>query len=162
MSELSKFDILLHKTHIKVLRIDMCKSLILLSKMAHQMWGDHPFSQRNKITEREVGMRVGVDWKAGGKGVVGGLDKIWKRGGVGMQYRKVFIKIRGLGPLCQLWTATFICFYWNKPLKTSLKTILQIQPYILYFVNSNNIKFMVVIVSKIQKSYNEMIEINAL
>ena len=40
------------------------------------MWGDHPFSQRNKITEREVGMRVGVDSKAGGKGVVGGLDKI--------------------------------------------------------------------------------------
>ena len=76
MSELGKFDILLHKTHIKVLRIDMCKSLIFLSKMAHQMWGDHPFSQRNKTTEREVGMRVGVDWKAGGKGVVGGLDKL--------------------------------------------------------------------------------------
>ena len=54
----------------------MCKSLMFLSKMAHQMWGDHPFSQRNKTTEREVGMRVGVDWKAGGKGVVGGLDKI--------------------------------------------------------------------------------------
>ena len=42
---------LLHKTHIKVLRLDMCTFMISLSKIAHQMWRDHPFSQRNKTTE---------------------------------------------------------------------------------------------------------------
>ena len=50
---------LLHKTHIhQVLRLDMCTSIIPLSKIADQMWRDHPFSQRNKTTEEEV--EVGV------------------------------------------------------------------------------------------------------
>ena len=34
MSNVSKLDALLHKTHIQVI------------KVAHQMWRDHPFSQR--------------------------------------------------------------------------------------------------------------------
>ena len=42
------------------------------------MWCDHPFSQRNRTTERTVGMRVGDDRK-----VEGGLDKIWWFGNVG-------------------------------------------------------------------------------
>ena len=42
---------LLHKTHIEVLRLDMCTSIISLSKIADQIWRDHPFSQRNKTTE---------------------------------------------------------------------------------------------------------------
>ena len=56
--------------------------LISLSKIAHRMWHDHPFSQRNKTTERTVGLGVGGDSKVGGGG--GGLDKVLKRrGGVG-------------------------------------------------------------------------------
>ena len=50
-SELSKRDALLHKTCTKVLRLDMCTSIISLSKTAHQMCRDHPLSQRNKTTE---------------------------------------------------------------------------------------------------------------
>ena len=48
MSELSKPDALLHKAYIKVLRLDMCASMISLNKIAHQLWRDNPFSQRNK------------------------------------------------------------------------------------------------------------------
>ena len=44
VSELSKLDALLHKTCIKVLRLDMCTSMISLSKIAHQIWHNHPFS----------------------------------------------------------------------------------------------------------------------
>ena len=70
VSDLSKFDTLLHKTHIKVQgpsitkvpRLDMCRSIISLSKIAYQMCCDHPFSQRSKTTERAVGVGVGVDF----------------------------------------------------------------------------------------------------
>ena len=51
MSDLSKLDALLHKTPIKVLWLDMCTSMISLTKIAHQMWHNHPLSQRNKTTE---------------------------------------------------------------------------------------------------------------
>ena len=37
------------------------------------MWRNHPFSQRNKTTERELGMGVG-----GGREIGGGVDKIKK------------------------------------------------------------------------------------
>ena len=40
--DLSKLDALLHETHIKVLRCDMCTSMISLSKKAYQMWHSHP------------------------------------------------------------------------------------------------------------------------
>ena len=65
--DLSKLDALLHKTHIKVLLLQMYQgstcacSIISLSKKAHQMCWDHPFSQRNKTTERAVGVGVGGD-----------------------------------------------------------------------------------------------------
>ena len=46
-----KLDPLLHKTRTQVLRFDMCKFMRSLSKITHQMWCDHPFSQRNETTE---------------------------------------------------------------------------------------------------------------
>ena len=59
------------------------------------MWHNHPFSQRNKTTERAVGVGVGGNMEERG------LGKIWKRevGNIG-----VFYKIGGIGHLCQLWT----------------------------------------------------------
>ena len=47
-------------------RLSMCRSIITLSKIAHQMWHDHPLSQTKKTAERA--------------GLARGLDKIWKRG----------------------------------------------------------------------------------
>ena len=41
--------------------LEMCRSIIKLSKTAHQMWCDHPFSQRNNTTERAVGVGFGGD-----------------------------------------------------------------------------------------------------
>ena len=61
---------------IKVPRLDMCGSMISLSEIVHQMWHDHPFSQRNKTTERAMGVGVGDDRERGG------LDK-FEKGGVG-------------------------------------------------------------------------------
>ena len=85
---------LLHKTCIKVLRLDICTSMISLSKIAHQMWRDHLFSQRNKTTEWAVG--VGVEGNREGE-----LDKIWKSRD--KQYMGSLHKIGRLGPHCQLW-----------------------------------------------------------
>ena len=51
----------------------MGRSIISLSKIAHQMWHNHPFSQRNKTIERAVGWWLKVTEK---EGVGGGLDKI--------------------------------------------------------------------------------------
>ena len=59
----------------------MCRSIISLSKIAHQMWRDHPFSQRNKTTERAVG--VGVEGNREERGEVG---QTLKKGGGGWQY----------------------------------------------------------------------------
>ena len=52
------------------------------------MWRDHPFSQRNKTTERAVGVGVGGDKEEGGGG---GWTK-FEKGGVGNIRGKVFIK----------------------------------------------------------------------
>ena len=68
-----KLDALLHKTRIKVLRLDICTSMIL-SKIAHQMWRDHPFSQRNKATEWAVGVGVGDKREVMGGGGEGGQN----------------------------------------------------------------------------------------
>ena len=54
MSDLSELDTLLYKTHIKVLKLDMCR-------VTYQIWCDHPLSQRNKTIERAVGIGVGGD-----------------------------------------------------------------------------------------------------
>ena len=74
MSDLGKFDALLHETYIKVFLVivsykgfDMCRSILSLSKIAHQMWHDHPFSQRNMTTERAVEWSLAVTgkWEGG-------------------------------------------------------------------------------------------------
>ena len=71
-------DALLHNTHIKVLLVlrltmlDISRSIISWSLIAHQMWCNHPFSQRSKTTERIMGVGSEVTGKWG--------DKIWKRG----------------------------------------------------------------------------------
>ena len=49
----------------------MCRSVLSSIKIAHQLWTDNTFSQRDKTTERTVGVEVGGD-REGGKGV----DKI--------------------------------------------------------------------------------------
>ena len=54
----------------------MCRSILSLSKIAHKMWRDHPFSQRNRTTERTVGLGFESDREVGG---MGGLNKISKR-----------------------------------------------------------------------------------
>ena len=45
----------------EVLRLDMCRSILSLSKVVHQMWHDHPFSQRNRKTEWTMGVEDGGD-----------------------------------------------------------------------------------------------------
>ena len=74
----------MHKIHIKVLlvltkvpRLYKCRSILSLGKIAHQMCCDHPFSQRNRTTERTVGLGFGGEKKVGGMGRW--LDKIWKK-----------------------------------------------------------------------------------
>ena len=52
---------------------DMCRSISSLSKITHQMWHDHPFSQRNRSIEGTVVGGFGGHWGVGGGG---GLDKI--------------------------------------------------------------------------------------
>ena len=58
---------------------------IQLSKIPHQMWNDHPFSQRNRTTQRTVGVEIGgkkeVEGGGGGQNlevsnIGGGLHKI--------------------------------------------------------------------------------------
>ena len=52
-------------------------SIISLSKIAHQMWRDHPYSQRNKATKRAV--EVGWSW-GGGWGWVAKFNRNRGRG----------------------------------------------------------------------------------
>ena len=67
VSGLCKLDTLWHKTKIKVLLVLRYQGLTCLdplsslSKIAHQMWHDHPLSQRNRTTERTVGVGVECD-----------------------------------------------------------------------------------------------------
>ena len=118
MSELSKLDTLLQKTHIKVLlvlRLDMCRSILSFSTIAHQMWRDHLFSQRNRTTERREGVGLGVAGcvyvcvnvcvcacVCGGEG---GGQNLKKGRGQGMWGG--FHKIGGLAPLWRLCKETW-------------------------------------------------------
>ena len=38
--------------------MDLPRSIVSLSKIIHQMWHDHPFSQRKKVTKRGVWVEV--------------------------------------------------------------------------------------------------------
>ena len=58
------------------------------------MWRDHPFSQRNRTTERTVVVGAGVDKKVG----VGGARDLKK----GVDNIGGSSKIGGVAPLCQL------------------------------------------------------------
>ena len=59
----------------------MCRSILSLSKKGHQMWHDHPSSQRNRTTKRTVGLgvqgdrEVEGDWTKFEKGVE--VGNIW-------------------------------------------------------------------------------------
>ena len=57
----------------------MCRSILSISKIAHQVWRDHLISQRSMTIERAVGMVVGGDKE------VTGVDKIFLKSG--QQYR---------------------------------------------------------------------------
>ena len=54
----------------------MYRSILSLSKIAHQMWCDHPFSQRNMTTEKTVGTGAGGDREVG----VGGMWEKFEKG----------------------------------------------------------------------------------
>ena len=54
------------------------------------MWRDHPFSKRNRTTERTVGVKVRGDREVGERE----LDEIRKKRGGCKQYWGVFIKKR--------------------------------------------------------------------
>ena len=69
-------------TMSKILQARKCRSIISLSKIAHQMWHDHPFSQRNKATKKQWQRRL----EARG----GGGQYLKKEGRE--QYRRLFIK----------------------------------------------------------------------
>ena len=71
VSDISRLDALLHKTHIKVLlalRKQGSTCVDPLTKIAHQMLHDHPFCQRNRLNERTGG---GQNLKGGGGGGIG-------------------------------------------------------------------------------------------
>ena len=44
---------------IKIPSLDICRFIILLSKITHQMLHNHTFSQRNKATEKAVEVKAG-------------------------------------------------------------------------------------------------------
>ena len=59
---------------------DMCESIVSFDKVAHQMWHNHPFGQRNKTTERAVGVAVGGNTPPQvGQNLekMGGVDNTW-------------------------------------------------------------------------------------
>ena len=75
----------------------MCRSIISLSEITHQMWRNYSFIQRNKATTRaEV-------W-----GQVRGSGQNLKKEGIGNNEGSFFLK-QGLGTLCQL------CLVYSKP-----------------------------------------------
>ena len=72
----------------------MCRSVILSSKITHQMWCNHPFSQANKTIQRAVGVELGGNKEE--RKVAQNLKK--EVGNIGGLH-----EIGGLGSLCQLW-----------------------------------------------------------
>ena len=68
MSDLGKLDVLTPLSCTQIPRLDMCRSILSLSKMIQQLWCNHPLSQRNKTIKKVVGMEVAGDGKRGGGG----------------------------------------------------------------------------------------------
>ena len=53
----------------KLPRLDMsCRFILSLSKIAHQMWRDHPIQPKEQTTERAVGVVVAADREVEGWG----------------------------------------------------------------------------------------------
>ena len=52
----------------------MYRSILSLSRIARQMWHDHPFSQRNMATEKTMGTGVAGDREVG-------LGVVWTKFG---------------------------------------------------------------------------------
>ena len=78
---------------IKILKLNMCRPKILLSKLAHQMWDNHPSLKETRQKKEMRGNKEG--W---------GFDKIWKGGGYGRvdNTARVLHKTwRGLEALCR-------------------------------------------------------------
>ena len=65
----------------KVPRLDMCRSIISLSKTTHQIWCDHPFSQRTRQQKEHQGWNLQAT-----------------RNGRGQTIQGVFIKQGGQDP----------------------------------------------------------------
>ena len=62
----------------------MHRSILSLSKIAHQMWHDYPSSQTKMPTERAVGVGVGGDREVGLGVVWTKLEKgVWGVGNIG-------------------------------------------------------------------------------
>ena len=78
-------DALLHKTHHKVLVVlwyqgFVCRSTMSSTKIIHQIWRNHQFSQRNKATKRVSGGWWG--WTKSEKeevGNIGRLRTLWQK-----------------------------------------------------------------------------------
>ena len=91
--DLSKLGALLHKIHSKVLlvilgamvpRLNMCSSIMPLSRTTHQIWDNLLFSQRNKATKKAVEVNVGMRRGGSQNFKKGGLHNVrgsLKRGG---------------------------------------------------------------------------------
>ena len=86
------------KHHIKILLVPRYQGLLCVdpyySKIAHQMRRNHPFSQRNRITEKNS-WGGGWRWQGSGTEVIG--QNLKKEGG--KQYRGVFILHKTNPPL---------------------------------------------------------------
>ena len=79
------------------------------------MWLDHAFIQRNKLTERAVGLRLEVRGR-------GCLTKFEKRRKGGRQCRGSSLK-RGLGTLYQLWLNELLSDIKNLPCTVGLQVL---------------------------------------
>ena len=79
------------------------------------MWLDHAFIQRNKLTERAVGLRLEVRGR-------GCLTKFEKRRMGGRQCRGSSLK-RGLGTLYQLWLNELLSDIKNLPCTVGLQVL---------------------------------------
>ena len=88
-----EIDSLLHKTRIRVPRLDMCPSMISLSKIAHLKCDSITHSAKETRQQNE---QWGWGWRQHGRGGEQNLKK-----GEGRQYRGGLHKIGGLGSLCQ-------------------------------------------------------------
>ena len=72
-----KLDAFLHKTRIKVLRLDMCTSIISLSKIAHLKCGAITYSAKETRQQNE---QLAWGWRQEGRG--GGWTK-FEEGSIG-------------------------------------------------------------------------------